>query len=240
MKITKETKLIGIAGVAHSGKNEVAKMIDYIQISSNPKFELYQEATKYTYFPMIYEFESFANKLKAILCNLYNIPRNYLEVTEYKENYYYLFDKNIVISKDELSEEYFIYDVPCPLNISLSKYINIQNKKVAIKLRNLMQYFGTDIIRNNLGEDVWVNACINCVNINKKHGTPTIITDVRFPNEAKAIKDNNGILIKVVRNNEIDNNHESEKIDFDADITIINNGSLENLFNNVKEIIDKE
>lgn len=121
MKITKETKLIGIAGVAHSGKNEVAKMIDYIQISNNPKFELYQEATKYTYFPMIYEFESFANKLKTILCNLYNIPRNYLEVTEYKENYYYVFDKNIIISKDKLSKEYFIYDVPCPFNVSLSK-----------------------------------------------------------------------------------------------------------------------
>lgn len=240
MKITKETKLIGIAGVAHSGKNEVAKMIDYIQISNFHNFKQYEKASKDFYFPIVYEFESFANKLKTILCSLYSIPRNYLEITEYKENYYYLFDKNIVVSKDELSEEYFIYDIPCPLNVSLSKYINIQNKKVAIKLRNLMQYFGTDIIRNNLGDDVWIYACLKRINVNILRGYRFIITDVRFPNEAKAIKDNNGILIKVVRNNEIDNNHESEKIDFDADITIINNGSLENLFNNIKEIIDKE
>ncbi len=62
-----------------------------------------------------------------------------------------------------------------------------------------------------------------------------IITDVRFPNEAKAIKDRGGIMLRVNRQTETDrfprNEHPSETAldDYKFDATIINNGTLEEL-----------
>lgn len=61
--------------------------------------------------------------------------------------------------------------------------------------RKALQIMGTDIMRNHLNDDIWVNNTMrraskmdNC-----------IISDVRFINEAKSIKDAGGILIRVQR-----------------------------------------
>lgn len=70
-----------------------------------------------------------------------------------------------------------------------------------------------------------------------------IISDVRFPNEAEAIKDRNGILIRVNRSIELESMHESEKaLDNynDWDYVIDNNGTIEDLIEKVKEILIKE
>jgi len=74
-----------------------------------------------------------------------------------------------------------------------------------------------------------------------------IITDVRFPNEAEAIKKRDGILIRIDRNyvsterlNRIQQRHSSETAldDYDGfDNTIFNNGTLEDLYNIAKQIV---
>ena len=78
-------------------------------------------------------------------------------------------------------------------------------------VRELFQKIGTDAIRNNVHQDAWVNALMTDYKPDKfysKHEARSvstsfpnwIITDVRFPNEVKAIKSRKGILIKVERN----------------------------------------
>lgn len=57
------------------------------------------------------------------------------------------------------------------------------------------QRLGTDCIRNVLHRDAWVIAALADYNRDSKW----IFTDVRFPNEAQAIRDRAGALIRVNR-----------------------------------------
>ena len=72
--------------------------------------------------------------------------------------------------------------------------------------REFLQYFGTDICRC-IKPDVWVENCIN-----RMLGSGTelaIVPDVRFPNEADAIKQAGGKVIRLTRSPHEDS-HESE------------------------------
>lgn len=62
--------------------------------------------------------------------------------------------------------------------------------------RLALQLLGTDVIRNNLHNDMWVDTVENRI---LKRNNSTVITDVRFPNEAKKIQEMGGKLIRVSR-----------------------------------------
>ena len=117
-------------------------------------------------------------------------------------------------------------------------------------VRDFLQRLGTDAIRNGLHTNAWVNALM-------ADYTPTqvqwsdgpiggyedgpmpnwIITDTRFPNEAQAIKDADGIIIRVTRPGIGPvNDHPSETglNQWKFDYEIQNDGTLENLINSVK------
>ena len=94
--------------------------------------------------------------------------------------------------------------------------------------RELCQSLG-DWGRDDISPDLWVKALMNRVAGQDR----VIIDDVRFPNEAKAIRDKGGFLIKIVRDSATrPNDHHSEggleNEKFDAVLT--NNGSVEELF----------
>ena len=63
--------------------------------------------------------------------------------------------------------------------------------------REFMEYFGTTIVRK-IKQDAWVYATIN--KILEEKSKISIIPDVRFPNEVKAIKESGGIVIRLTRN----------------------------------------
>lgn len=65
-----------------------------------------------------------------------------------------------------------------------------------ITYRFLLQYIGTELFRDGLDINVWVNSLFADYNATESN---FIITDMRFLNEAQAIKDNGGITIKVSR-----------------------------------------
>jgi hypothetical protein len=68
------------------------------------------------------------------------------------------------------------------------------------EVRRLLQVFGTEVARDILGEDTWVNA-LNVAWAND--GRPdAVITDVRFPNECEFVQSHGGIVIRVTRLNE--------------------------------------
>ena len=66
--------------------------------------------------------------------------------------------------------------------------------------RYIMQRLGTDFCRNNFGKDIFVNIIKK--RIIDRRISRVVITDVRFPNEAKLAKHfQNGYIIKVSRPN---------------------------------------
>jgi hypothetical protein len=62
--------------------------------------------------------------------------------------------------------------------------------------RYVMQTLGTEWGRGMLGDDIWVKAALNRA-ANSSVGT--VITDVRFPNEAEAIREAGGVVVRVFR-----------------------------------------
>lgn len=62
--------------------------------------------------------------------------------------------------------------------------------------RLVLQKWGTEVARKAWHDDTWIASLEN--KLNRAHND-IVITDVRFPNEIKAIKDAGGIVIRVVR-----------------------------------------
>lgn len=102
-------------------------------------------------------------------------------------------------------------------------------------VRELLQKFGT-AIRKEVDPDFWVKALLN-----KHTNDDIIIADVRFPNEAKAIKDAGGLLVRINRDSAGAGNHISE-IALDNytnwDFVINNNGTIEDLYRKGDEILN--
>lgn len=119
--------------------------------------------------------------------------------------------------------------------------------------RELLQVFGTEGARENLGNDFWLKFldrfCQNTremeesfVNSDEVYPIYVLVPDVRFDNEAKHIKDKEGIIIKVVGDEERSSNvrdHASEKgisIRY-VDYVLENDGTLEDLKGKVKQLV---
>lgn len=68
------------------------------------------------------------------------------------------------------------------------------------ELRRKLQIAGTENGRGLYGPDIWVSTLENWIRLRRlRDKTPDVVlvTDCRFPNEAKWIEDNGGLLIRV-------------------------------------------
>lgn len=63
--------------------------------------------------------------------------------------------------------------------------------------RELLQLIGTEFGRNAIHEEIWVRRAMRSVQEAREAGC--VITDVRFDNEAEAIREHGGVVIEVVR-----------------------------------------
>ena len=102
--------------------------------------------------------------------------------------------------------------------------VNHDESLGAMTAREFLQYFGTDICRH-IKPDIWVESCINRM---LESGTElAIVPDVRFPNEAEAIKKAGGKVIRLTRSPHEDL-HESETAlnDYNEFDHIIDNATL--------------
>ena len=62
--------------------------------------------------------------------------------------------------------------------------------------RWVLQYWGTEVLRNNFHKDIWVASVENKLRQSKDN---IVITDCRFVNEVNAIKNAGGATMRVVR-----------------------------------------
>jgi len=105
-------------------------------------------------------------------------------------------------------------------------------KRKHTEIRELLQKFGTEAGRDVHGENVWVDALFN-----NFHGEKLVVTDVRFPNEAKAIQDRGGIIVRITREGYTPiNAHVSEIAYTDQDYILVNEGTPEDLY---KKFLEK-
>jgi len=234
--------IIGVSGRMSSGKDTVGKVIQYLTDGAEEKFTFEEYLERYYslgnygvgWLPE-WEIHKFADALKEIVCILTRCSRQELEDQDFKNSY--------------LSDEW-------------SNFKHCFNLKGEYEGENVFRYtyrdalqkVGTDLFRNQFHEDVWVNALMSKYNNGRRvilrNATTNIdttdkwiVTDVRFPNESKAIKDRGGLLIKVTRPSVVSNStHPSETMvdSLESDYVIDNNGSLQDLVEKTREILLKE
>ena len=121
----------------------------------------------------------------------------------------------------------------------------IENKEKVIEPwgispRKIYQLLGTEVGRG-IDVNVWVKNAEMFVR--SVAGFTVVITDVRFDNEAFWIRNRGGVVINIVRDQDdiVEKRHSSEgglKPD-NIDLTIHNNGSIEDLCNEVTYMIQK-
>lgn len=235
MSINK-VSIVGIKGFKGSGKDTVASMISYIlhdgiMKASYDTWLLYHKNDFIENDEIIIHF---ADKLKDDISEFCGIDRKLLDRQEIKENYYYNFKTGIVSTN--------IKDIDCVINTvleydNLSTLLLLNNNNVSIKIRTLLQYYGTNVIRNHFWYEAFIRYTMNKAFDIKNSKGQCIIADARFENECMAIKYYGGKIIRVDRRVNNDN-HESEQIKISQDDYIIDNtGTLVGLFYKVLKFV---
>lgn len=143
-------------------------------------------------------------------------------------------------------------------------YLSLFNDVKRLTLRNVLQMLGTDFFRDQVNRQIWVQYTLHeAEQLMTKGGLyqPTqgyqkmsthfaaamgnetrsvVVSDCRFLNEAQAIKDKGGIIIKINRDTALVDSHisENEMKEIPFDYQIDNNGSLKDLNESVEQVVN--
>ena len=104
------------------------------------------------------------------------------------------------------------------------------------EVRRLLQVFGTEVGREMFGSNFWIDQAFKHI----EEPGRFVFADVRFPNEADAIKARGGTVIRINRHNlSAVNGHKSEHAldNYMFNHVIYNDGTLDDLANNVFELM---
>jgi len=132
----------------------------------------------------------------------------------------------------------------CPLEYFESQ--RIKNAKITgmdMTYREFLVDFGTDVVRGRYGEDFWVKRLFQEFTV----FSSWVISDVRFPNEARAIQDEGGILIRLNRpdlkrkplSQQPITETALDEWDFEFELNCYS-GELEGMAKNLKDIMEDE
>lgn len=244
--------IIGLSGKKQSGKDTVAKIIQYLMYGNRNSTAVCWDLDTFLNNPSItegvryghsgWQTKKFADKLKDIVCLLIGCTREQLEDNDFKEK--------------ELGEEWWCFKRPNEADLvpyrKESKYLSEIDTWNLIKLtpRLILQLLGTECGRQIIHPNIWVNSLMSGY---KPHGIHSksqqsldniieypnwIITDVRFPNEARAIKNRGGKLIRIERTSwmeEIDNGDSTKTLTANKQFNKIDLHESETALDNYKE-----
>ena len=111
------------------------------------------------------------------------------------------------------------------------------------EVRRTLQYLGTEMGRNMFGENFWVDLTFDAIDADVSLGPDArvVITDVRFPNEARTVRDKGGHVIRVTRPNltTVTDLHISETAldDYTFDATLLNDSTITDLHDRVDDLM---
>lgn len=106
-------------------------------------------------------------------------------------------------------------------------------------VRRTLQNLGWAV--RSLDETFWVRAGLRVAQDLRDDGFPVVVTDVRFPNEADAIKDAGGALVRITRPGVNDGDtHPSETAldDYEIADVILNDGTLDDLYAQARSLAE--
>lgn len=109
------------------------------------------------------------------------------------------------------------------------------------EVRRLMQVLGTEVGRNLFDPDIWVKLAANKLASTLSVGS-TVVTDVRFPNEARLIKRHGGVLVRLTRPsfgpvNEHVSDRASENWTYDYQIS--NEDDVSDLYQKMRDLVSQ-
>lgn len=81
----------------------------------------------------------------------------------------------------------------------LHRQVGYVEAKKNPEVRRLLQKLGTDVGRNMISNDVWVNMASQRIRLNIEKKIPTVITALRFPNELRMLSKLSGLSVWVER-----------------------------------------
>lgn len=225
--------IIAFNGRAGSGKDTAAKMIQWLcKPPLTCSLQEWLDATEDYRAVDNWHIKKFADPVRQITSILLGLPLEFTYTDEFKQmvlppvwNY-----RKLVMEAHDGGED--IYQM------------------AEMTGRDFLQKLGTEAIRDGLHPDAWMNAvmsgykcvCNNCRPTECNQMPKWIITDLRFPNEMRAIKERNGITIKIISVREQKMNHYSEIALEGAsfDYYIDNSGSMQELLEQLKHILKLE
>ena len=97
-----------------------------------------------------------------------------------------------------------------PLHV---RRIGVEVKSGPMTAREVLQVFGTDIMRKMFNDDIWVSSCLR--RIERDAPKIALIADMRFQSEFHPIHDRNGYVVRLGRKLFPEDTHCSE-VDFDG------------------------
>lgn len=124
--------------------------------------------------------------------------------------------------------------------------------------RWVLQYWGTEVCRRSFHDDIWISSLENKLRNSKDH---IVVSDCRFPNEIKSIKEAGGLILLVQRGElpewydvavaanqghnwalqelKIKKIHASETawVGTEFDAVIDNNGTIDALYTQAKDLV---
>lgn len=254
--------IIAISGKIGSGKDTVGDIIQYltstrtydksfVEWNNLKNSKDYKDGLWYKGYSK-WQIKKFADSLKAIVCILIGCTREQLEDRKFKDI--------------PLREEWWKWKLPNGNFVDYNQKSTpiLQNEDTLIKLtpRLLMQLLGTECGREIIHPNIWINCLFKdykypdsikspydlidieyWIGVQAEELLPKwIITDVRFKDELEACKKRSTITIRVNRNNNKQNSHisETELDNEEFNYNVDNNGTIENLVEQVKNILIKE
>jgi hypothetical protein len=224
------TNLIGISGKIGCGKDTVATIIQYLTLEkevfslTNKNILADMSYNGYVASKSRYKVKKFAGKLKDIASILTGVPVEKFEDQEFK--------------KEDLGVEW-AYAYPG------AYYDDGEPVMVRMSVRQLLQKLGTEAMRNGLHNNVWVNALFadyKPIKLSQDDPSYWLVTDTRFPNEADAITERGGILLRIERPGTSTGDHPSETAldDYPFEHVIMNDGDLNDLINKVRDFLTQQ
>ena len=104
------------------------------------------------------------------------------------------------------------------------------------EVRRLLQAHG-DAARRLIGEGVWREPVMRRIGWEP---APVVVTDVRYPDEAEAIREIGGILVRIVRPGRDDGDRHPSEIGLDewpCDVDIVNAGTVADLHTAIDDML---
>ena len=231
-------KIIAISGVRNSGKSTTGGFLEFLL--STPKF--LHHYWIYKRFPNLklkgnWLNVSFAGSLKEMLAVLLRVPVEKFEDRDFKENVFIDFNDLTFHRRENLDKSKILSDSKFSRKV---KEMSIDVRANLLSIRQLLQYWGTEIMRRHLGDQLW---SLTTLKLAETHDL--IISDMRFKVEAEMVKERRGTVIYIDRPGCEVGNHQSEKEAFElyqegkCDYVIHNNGTLKDLFEKCREIVQQ-